>query len=48
MISGNENDYDTQLRWKQTSPERFLVCYGFDDPAKADLDFIGKKHKRGD
>ncbi|MBA2271729.1 MAG: amidohydrolase [Chthoniobacterales bacterium] len=47
MISGNETDYDAQLRWKETAPERFLVWYGFDDPSKADLDFIRKEAQAG-
>lgn len=47
MISGYETDYEAGLRWHEKAPERFLVCYGFDDPAKADLDFIRKEAKAG-
>ena len=47
LISGNETDYEAQLRWKETAPERFNVCYGFDDPAKADLEFIRKEAQAG-
>ena len=47
LISGNETDYDAQLRWKEKAPERFIVGYGFDDPAKADLEFIRKEAQTG-
>lgn len=47
MISGNETDYDAQLRWKERAPERFIVSYGFDNPAKADLEFIRKEAQAG-
>jgi hypothetical protein len=47
MISGNETDYDAQLRWKENAPERFVVCYGFDNPAKADVEFIRKEAQAG-
>ncbi len=47
MISGNENDYDAQLRWKEKAPERFIISYGFDNPAKADLEFIRKEAQGG-
>lgn len=47
MISGNESDYPAELRWKEKAPDRFLVSYGFDVPAKADLDFIRKEVTAG-
>src|SRR5688572_17510290 len=47
VISGNETDYDAALRWKAKAPGRFIVSYGFDNPAKADLEFIRKEAKAG-
>ena len=47
VISGNETDYDAQLRWKETAPERFIVSYGFDNPAKADLERIRQEAQAG-
>ena len=47
MISGNEIDYEAELRWKEKAPDRILVSYGFDNPAKADLDFIRREAKAG-
>lgn len=47
MLSGNETDYEAELRWKEKAPERFIACYGFDDPSKADLEFIRTEAKAG-
>jgi len=47
MISGNETDYEAGLRWNKKAPDRILVSYGFDNPAKADLDFIRREAKAG-
>jgi predicted TIM-barrel fold metal-dependent hydrolase len=45
MISGD--DYPVQLRWKEKAPDRFIVGYAFEDPAKVDLNFIRKEAKAG-
>lgn len=47
VISGDGGGYDASLRWKAKSPERFIVSYSFDDPAKADPEFIRKEAKAG-
>jgi uncharacterized protein len=47
VISGDEGDFEASLRWKAKSPERFIVGYCFDNPAKADLAFIRKEAKAG-
>lgn len=44
MTSG---DYDAALRWDTAAPGRFIVGYSFDDPAKADLDFIRREYTAG-
>ncbi len=41
------NFYDVALRWKNAYPDMFLVGYSFEDPAKADLDFIRREHAAG-
>ena len=40
-------DYDAVLRWKATSPDNVLASYGFDDPAKVNLEFLRKEHAAG-
>jgi len=35
VVSGGEH-HEAVLRWKQRAPEKVLVGYGFDDPAKLD------------
>jgi uncharacterized protein len=47
VISGDGGGYDASLRWKAKSPERFIVSYSFDDPAKADVEFIRKEATAG-
>lgn len=41
------NHYDAVLRWNAAWPDRIMVSYGFDDPAKADLAFIRSEHAAG-
>ena len=41
------DDYGAALRWTAARPGRFVIGYGFDDPAKADLDFIRREHAAG-
>jgi len=47
FISGDGPAYEEGLRWKEKSPERFILGYSFDDPAKADVEFIRKEAKAG-
>jgi uncharacterized protein len=44
MVSG---DYEAVLRWKQAAPDRVIVGYSFDDPAKVDLEFLRKEKAAG-
>lgn len=46
-ISGDPTDYPAELRWKEKAPDRFIVCYGFDDPRKVDLEFIRQEAQAG-
>jgi len=41
------NDYEAALRWKAAAPDNIMASYGFDDPAKAKLDFLRKEHAAG-
>ncbi|HEX6125767.1 MAG TPA: amidohydrolase family protein, partial [Pyrinomonadaceae bacterium] len=41
------NHYPAVLRWNKASPDRVIVSYGFDDPAKVDLPFLRKEHAAG-
>ena len=43
----SSDDYDAVLRWKQAAPDQVFVSYGFDDPAKVDLDFLRKEKAAG-
>jgi len=43
----SSDDYDAVLRWKQAAPDQVFVSYGFDDPAKVDLDFLRKEKMAG-
>lgn len=47
VISGDGGGYDASLRWKAKSPERFIVSYSFDDPSKANVEFIRKEAGAG-
>lgn len=40
-------DYEAVLRWKSAAPDNVVVSYGFDDPAKVDLEFLRKEHSAG-
>jgi len=44
MVSG---DYEAVLRWKQAAPDRVIVGYSFDDPAKVDLEFLRQEKAAG-
>jgi uncharacterized protein len=37
-------DYEAVLRWKAATPDNILASYGFDDPAKVNLEFLRKEH----
>jgi len=41
------NHYPAVLRWQAASPDRIIVSYGFDDPAKVDLGFVRREHAAG-
>jgi uncharacterized protein len=43
----SSDDYEAVLRWKRAAPDRVIVGYGFDDPARADLDFLRKEKAAG-
>jgi predicted TIM-barrel fold metal-dependent hydrolase len=43
----SSDDYDAVLRWKQAAPDQVFVSYGFNDPAKVDLDFLRKEKAAG-
>ena len=40
-------DYDATLRWKTAAPDNIIASYGFDDPAKVNLEFLRKEHAAG-
>lgn len=40
-------DYDAVLRWKTAAPDSVIASYGFDDPAKVNLEFLRKEHAAG-
>lgn len=44
MVSGDDA---VVLRWKEAAPDRILVAYSFEDPAKVDLDFLRKEKAAG-
>jgi predicted TIM-barrel fold metal-dependent hydrolase len=40
-------DYEATLRWKTAAPDNIIVSYGFDDPARVNLEFLRKEHAAG-
>ena len=40
-------DYEAVLRWKTAAPDSVIASYGFDDPAKVNLEFLRKEHAAG-
>jgi predicted TIM-barrel fold metal-dependent hydrolase len=46
VVSGGEH-HEAVLRWKQRAPEKVLVGYGFDDPARLDAAFLRREHAAG-
>ena len=46
MIS-NDSEYDVALAWHKADPKRFLVGFGFSDPATVDVEFLRKEIKAG-
>jgi predicted TIM-barrel fold metal-dependent hydrolase len=45
VVSGDQ--HAALARWKQAAPDKVIVGYGFDDPAKLDLDYLRKEHAAG-
>ena len=41
------SDYEAALRWKTAAPDNIIASYGFDDPAKVNLEFLRKEHSAG-
>ncbi len=46
VVSGG-TQHEAVLRWRARVPEKVLVGYAFDDPEKADLDFLRREHAAG-
>ena len=46
MVSNNFQ-YDTVLEWNNAAPGRFLAGFGFDDPAKVDIEMLRREIKAG-
>jgi hypothetical protein len=47
LISGDYNDFDAALRWKEKAPDRFIVGIAFEDPAKVDVARLRKEAQAG-
>jgi predicted TIM-barrel fold metal-dependent hydrolase len=41
------NHYPAVLRWHAAAPDRIVVSYGFDDPARVDLALVRREHAAG-
>ena len=41
------NQYPAVLRWHAAAPDRIVVSYGFDDPARVDLALVRREHAAG-
>lgn len=41
------NQYPAVLRWHTAAPDRIVVSYGFDDPARVDLALVRREHAAG-
>jgi hypothetical protein len=47
LISGDYDDFDAALRWKEKAPDRFIVGIAIDDPAKVDVERLRKEAQAG-